>query len=132
MAQPAICLWKTSYPVGNLLLSFAILVAGASVSKILLVFSHMGLSVYTARAFFKHQRNLLFPTVITCWEATKSILIETVKMGKESVWAGGGSFDSMGHSAKYGGYTMLCASVGKIVYFELVQVWNKSFNLMVY
>jgi hypothetical protein len=29
----------------------------------------------------------------------------------------------MGHYAKYGAYTMLCSSIGKIVHFELVQVW---------
>ena len=31
------------YPIGNVLLSFAVLMAGASISKILLVFRHMGL-----------------------------------------------------------------------------------------
>ena len=37
------------YPAGNLLLSFAILMAGASISKVLLIFRHMGISVYSAR-----------------------------------------------------------------------------------
>ena len=52
------------YPVGNGLLSFAVLMAGASISKILLVFRHMGPCVYSARTFFAHQRSFLFPTVI--------------------------------------------------------------------
>ena len=34
------------YPAGNVLLSFAVLMAGASISKLLLVFRHMGLRVY--------------------------------------------------------------------------------------
>ena len=34
------------YPAGNILLSFAVLLAGASISKVLLVFRHMGLCAY--------------------------------------------------------------------------------------
>lgn len=110
------------YPAGNLLLSFAILVAGASVTKVLMVFSHMHLSVYTAHTFFMHQRRYIFPTVMTFWESTRSGMIKSAKMAKESIWAGDGKFDSMGHCAKYGAYTMLCSSIGKIVHFELLQV----------
>lgn len=40
------------YPAGNIILSFAILMAGASVSKVLLVFKHMGLCVYNVRTFY--------------------------------------------------------------------------------
>ena len=31
-------------------------------------------------------------------------------------------FDSMGHNAKYGTYTMFCNTISKLVHFELVQV----------
>ena len=37
------------HPSGNVLLSFAVSMAGASISKFLLVFKHMGLSAYSAR-----------------------------------------------------------------------------------
>ena len=37
-------------PAGNMLLSFAILMSGASISKTLLLFRHIGMCVYTARA----------------------------------------------------------------------------------
>lgn len=36
--------------------------------------------------------------------------------------AGDGRHDSMGHSAKYGAYTMFCCTMPSIVHFELVQV----------
>jgi solute carrier family 8 (sodium/calcium exchanger) len=110
------------YAAGNLLLSFAILCAGASVSKTLLVSSHLGLCVYSARTFFAHQKWLLFPTIINFWESTRLGLIEKACLAKESVWAGDGRFDLMGHSAKYGAYTMMNASLGKIMHFELLQV----------
>ena len=86
------------YPVGNGLLSFAVLMAGASISKILQVLRHMGLCVYSARTFFAHQRSFLFPTVIHHWESYQADLISTLKNMKDVVWSGDGRFDSMGHS----------------------------------
>ena len=41
-----------TYPAGNMLLSFAILMAGASISKILLVFKHFGMQAYEARTLY--------------------------------------------------------------------------------
>ncbi|KAK2562628.1 hypothetical protein P5673_014316 [Acropora cervicornis] len=109
------------YPAGNVLLSLAILMAGASISKILLVFRHMGLVCYSAITFFKHQRTFLFPAVIHHWESYQTDLVNKGKDLKDVVWAGDGRYDSMGHSAKYGAYTMVCTTIMKIVHFELVQ-----------
>jgi len=36
--------------------------------------------------------------------------------------AGDGRHDSMGHSAKYGTYTIFCCTVGLIIHIVLVQV----------
>ncbi|XP_028516206.1 uncharacterized protein LOC110243638 [Exaiptasia diaphana] len=106
---------------GNLLLSFSILMAGASISKILLIFKHLGLSVYTARTYFRHQRNYLFPIVLSYWEKYQESLVKKLKEMKDVVWTGDGRFDSMGHSAKYGAYSMFSTTVMKIVHFEIVQ-----------
>ena len=46
----------TRIPAGNFLLSFAILVAGASATKIKTVFSHMGLSCISLSTYFSHQK----------------------------------------------------------------------------
>ncbi len=46
----------TRIPAGNFLLSFAILVAGASATKIRTVFSHMGLSCISLSTYFSHQK----------------------------------------------------------------------------
>lgn len=46
----------TKLPAGNLLLCMAILVAGGSASKVLTIFSHMGLSCLSLNTFFKYQR----------------------------------------------------------------------------
>lgn len=47
---------ETKIPAGNFLLSMAILVAGGSASKVLKVFSHMGMACISLATFFKHQR----------------------------------------------------------------------------
>ena len=57
------------YPAG-ILLSFAVLMAGASISKILLVFKHMRLCVYNIRTYFIHQDKLLFQVVLSYWETS--------------------------------------------------------------
>ena len=110
------------YPAGNVLLSFSILMAGASISKILLVFKHFGLSVFTARTFFFHQKNFLFPAVLSYWEHYQAALFQKFKDIKDVVWSGDGRFDSMGRSAKYGVYSMFCNTILKVVHFGLIQV----------
>ena len=109
-------------PAGNILLSFATLVAGASISKVLLIFKHMGVCCYTARTFFKHQKKFLFPTVLTCWGRCREKMLAALRPMKNLIWSGDGRFDSMGHNAKYGIYSMFCSSNSKIVHFELLQV----------
>ena len=110
------------YPAGNVILSFAILMAGASVSKVLLVFKHMGLCVYNVRTYFIHQHKFLLPVILKYWEEYQAVLVEKVKTMKDTIWCGDGRFDSMGHSAKYGSYTMFCSTSLKIVHFEILQV----------
>lgn len=112
------------HPAGNVLLSFGTLVAGGSISKLLLIMKHMGLCAYRARTFFLHQRNFLFPAILHHWETYQDKLMRIVQSTGDLSWSGDGRFDSMGHSAKYGTYTVFCSSVMKIVHFELLQVNN--------
>lgn len=95
-----------NYPAGNILLSFAILMAGASISKIFLIF----------------QSKLIFPAILHHWESYQLALISSLIANKNLVWSGDGRFDSMGHSAKCGVYSMMCSPSNKIVHFELLQV----------
>ena len=103
------------FPVGNLLLSFAILMAGASISKINLVF-------YTIRTYFNHQKDFIFPIVLIYWEIYRTKLRGKIKEIRDAVWCGDGRFDSMGHCSKYFTYTMFSCSLMKAVNFEVVQV----------
>lgn len=112
------------FPAGNILLSFAILCAGASVNKVLLVCRHMGLIVYHHPTYYYHQRHLLVPTIVKFWRSYQTNILNSLK-GKEVVIAGDGRHDSMGHSAKYGTYTIFCCTLGLIIHIILLQVLIK-------
>lgn len=120
-------IWKSQpyllgrFPAGNLLLSFAILSAGASFGKISLVFQHMGILMYHRSVYYYHQRHLLIPTIVAFWRSYKKRLIDSLS-GKEVTLSGDGRHDSMGHSAKYCTYTIFCCTIGLIVDIVLVQV----------
>lgn len=124
--------WKSQpdllgrFPAGNLLLSFAVLCAGASIRKVLLVFQHMGLLVYHEPTYYYHQRHLLIPSVVGFWRKYQKKLLDQSK-NKEVVMAGDGRHDSMGHSAKYGTYTIFCCTIGLTLHIVLVQVFQFSF-----
>ena len=128
--------WKSQpfllgkFPAGNILLSFAVLCAGASIRKVLTVFQHMGVLVYNEPTYYYHQRHLLIPTVVSFWRKYQKNILDTLK-GKEVVLAGDGRHDSMGHSAKFGTYTMFCCTVGLIIHVVLVQVGVPSFIINV-
>jgi hypothetical protein len=64
------------YPAGNILLSFATLMSGSSISKVLPLFRHMGLKIYCARTFFYHQRKFMFLLILHCWEKSRTVIID--------------------------------------------------------
>lgn len=74
-------------PAGNILLSFGILMADASISRVLLALKHMGLSVYSTRTYFRHQKEHLFPAILHFWEDYQSELINQLKRVKSAVWS---------------------------------------------
>lgn len=109
------------FPAGNILLSFAILCAGASVKKVLLVLKHINILVYNESTYYYHQKHLLIPTVVTFWRKFQRNVLDQLN-GKEVILAGDARHDSMGHSAKYGTYTIFCCTIGLIINIVLIQV----------
>lgn len=72
----------------------------------------------------------LFPLIYLYWQKYQSQMLAKVKSLQTGiVIAGDGRHDSMGHSAKFGAYTIFCCTVSKIIHFSLVQVrFFPSFN----
>ena len=46
--------------------------------------------------------------------------------GKEAVLAGDGRHNSMGHSAKYGSYTIFCCRIGIIIHLFVINVTSSA------
>lgn len=111
----------SKYFAGDVLLSFATLCAGGSIRKTLLIFEHMGICAYHESSYYRHQRKLFFSSIITHWRSYQDKIFKSVD-GKEVVLAGDGRHDSMGHSAKFGTYTIFCCSVGLILHLVVIQV----------
>ena len=75
----------------------------------------------------------LFPMIYLHWKKYQENMMQRLKeVGEALVMAGDGRHDSMGHSAKYGAYTIFCCTLSKIVHFSLVQVRNYLFLLPYY
>ena len=83
------------FPAGNMILSFAILMSGVPISKTLLLFCHIRMCVYTARAYYKQQKNFIFPLVVYYWETYRNELMQQLKDVKDVIWAGDARFDSL-------------------------------------
>ena len=67
------------FPAGNLLLSFAVLCAGASIRKVLLVFRHMGVLAFHEPTYYYHQRHLLKASIVAFWKKYQSKLLEQLR-----------------------------------------------------
>ena len=125
-SQPNIC---GRFPAGNLLLSFGVLCAGGSIGKIRNIFRNMALLIYDESTFYYHQRHLLIPAVVKFWREYQAKILESLR-GKRVVLAGDGRHDSMGHSAKFGTYSIFCCTVGLIIHIVLVQVRELTVRMM--
>ena len=88
---------------------------------ILRVFKNMGLLGYNEVTYYYHQRHFLFLSIKLYMRAYQKNILESLK-GKEVVLAGDKRHDSMGHSAKYGTYTIFCSTIGLIIHLVVIQV----------
>lgn len=87
-SQPSIL----GYAAGNILLSFSSLMAGASISKVLLVFRYFGLAVYSPRTYYRHQSEIIIPSILIYWESYQTSLIQSLRNVQNAVWSGGWPF----------------------------------------
>ncbi|XP_028408273.1 uncharacterized protein LOC114530875 [Dendronephthya gigantea] len=105
----------------DFLLSFAILVSGGSPTKVLNMFRHMGLVGMCNESYYRHQGKMLFPTIFLHWEDYRRKILGRLQALESLVISGDGRHDSMGHSAKYGAYTIFCCTSAEIIDFSLIQ-----------
>lgn len=119
-------------PLGNILMSSAILFSGSLPSKALRMFEILNLSCITRKSFFRHQRQYLQPAVLSTWKHHQEALFSELRKKQiPIVLAGDGRADSPGHSAKYGTYSLLELNCNKIIDIQLVQVSTSMPMMMI-
>ena len=91
---------------GNLLMSSAILLSGATFTKIATLAEILGLCFFSEKTFCSIQDSYLFPVINEVWEREQDTVFNDLE-GKDLWLSGDGRCDSPGHSAKYGTYTMI-------------------------
>ena len=70
-----------------------------------------------------HFQEKLFPTIHLFWKSYQENVLDKLKsLATPLVIAGDARHDSMGHSAKYGAYTVFSCCLPLIITFSLVQV----------
>ncbi len=110
-------------PLGNLMLSAAILFSGSQVSQVLRLFDILNLQSYSRSTFQTHQKDYVIPTVINSWsEDQVQMMAEMREIEGGLQLAGDCRNDSPGHSAKYGTYTLIEQTTTKVIDVQLVQV----------
>ena len=110
-------------PAGNLLLSAAILFAGAQPTKVLRVLDFLKCATIKPRTFYDHQKSYLHAAVSNVWSRHQSEYMEVLRAFDEPLTIGGdGRCDSPGHSAKYGAYNLMELRYNVVLDVELVQV----------
>ena len=110
-------------PAGNILLSSAILFAGASITKVLRILSFMSVAAISSRTFFRHQKDILFKTIRQAWSDNQEWLLGAIHGHEKRLVCGGdGRADSPGHCAKFGTYTLIELQEKVVLDVQLVQV----------
>lgn len=116
-------------PAGNILMSASILFSGALPTKVLRVLNTMGCATISERTFFEHQKDFLHLSVSAVWEKHQSMLLTQLRREKRQLVIGGdGRADSLGHSAKFGSYTVMELKKQVVLDIQLVQVSIEAKN----
>lgn len=111
-----------SMPVGNLVMSAAILISGNSISQNLLMFNHANIACFSERTFHNIQQCYLVPAVERVWKAHQDSLFGSIRRDNTPVIAGGDArCCSPGHTAKYGSYSLMDLERQQILDVKLVQ-----------
>jgi len=109
-------------PVGNLILSGAILTSGSQVAQVLRMLKIMHVKAFSSSTFFRQQSKYVFPTIVNTWRQQQRELIADLEQHEGGVHvAGDCRNDSPGHCAKYGVYTLIEQTTKKVLDLQVVQ-----------
>lgn len=135
VATCAQCPWRWTWasqpflgetPAGNILVSTAILMAGATPAKVLRIFDQMHIACFCTQTYFRHQSDLLIPSINKVWLQDQATHLTRLQRAGQGLQLGGdGRDDSPGHSAKFGTNTMMDLDHNVVLDVQTVQVKNQ-------
>ncbi|XP_052464668.1 uncharacterized protein LOC128021464 isoform X1 [Carassius gibelio] len=110
-----------STPAGNLHLSAAVYLSGASFFTIEKIFAAMKLHLFKYDTFRRHARMCIEPAIVYKWRNWQDEMLQLLAQREKVIVGGDMRADSPGHSAKYGSYTMMDLETNTVVDVQLVQ-----------
>ena len=119
-------------PLGNVLLSAAILFSGLCYTAVCDMARCLGLQFLSRTVFCAYQKKTLVPVIQEAWELEREGIALELKEGDAVTLAGDARCDTPGHNAKYGSYTLMHIDgdgqkgIKRIVAMELIQVYEVS------
>ncbi|KAM4620361.1 uncharacterized protein ACJ7VT_007047 [Polymixia lowei] len=119
--------WKSqpivgSTPAGNLQLSAAVYLTGASFFKLKKTFRAMHVKVFQYDTFRRHARMFLEPAIIYKWNRAQEVMLQRLSQDQKVIVGGDMRTDSPGHSAMFGSYSMMDLKSNTVIDIQLVQV----------
>ncbi|KAG1926112.1 hypothetical protein F2P79_025081 [Pimephales promelas] len=110
-----------STPAGNLHISAAVYLCGASFCKFEKICSTMNLQLFKYDTFRRHSRLYIEPAIVHKWTHWRNETLERLSERERVIVGGDMRADSPGHSAKFGSYTMMDLQTNTVVDVQLVQ-----------
>ena len=125
------CKWTSQpevnqVPAGNILIPAAVVFTGGTFEQTKQFARALNLNFVNKDQFYETQRKVLFPVINSAYEKQQQQVINKVNEKNEINLCGDGRSDSPGHNAKYGTYSLMDETSGKIVDFSLVHVSEVS------
>uniref|UniRef100_A0A8W8JEL4 Uncharacterized protein n=1 Tax=Magallana gigas TaxID=29159 RepID=A0A8W8JEL4_MAGGI len=105
-------------PWANVLVAGAIVFSGANASKSLILFRHLNLQMMSISTFSRLQASYVVPASIFTWDFHQHTLLAEYQ-GRSLTLGGDARCDSPGFTAKFGSYTLMELSSGKILDFQV-------------
>ena len=114
-------------PAGNILIPAATVITGGTYESTKQFANALNLNFVNKDQFYNVQDKIVFPVINNVYEKQRKDVTETIKKEDTPVnLCGDGRSDSPGHNAKYGTYSLMDETSGKIVDFSLVHVSEVS------
>jgi len=91
----------------------------------------LGIACISENTYFRHQSSFLLKTIENVLNDEEGNLMEERKH-KPLKLGGDGRKDSVGHSAKYGSYTLMDLDDNKIIFIHVVQVLEHFTKIIIH